>query len=319
MLKENSKSGFTLIELIMVIAILAIVSTLGVSRYGDMKKKAARRVSIANQQSIGRAVESYLALGGKLNRLDSLVDADSTGSAGFDFSNQGSQGTVGGIYRGPDTLGALSRDLVSESNDGIAPGLAEILCTYTLNKREAAALKDIGLDYVMAHNTFAEGYPMAHYGKGDDGAVPQAADGLDPELSACVTTSVSNGLVCAAINGCTDFGRVIYQDCGQALLPTANWGQSYDENQVKAEIKATGGVLLAFGLGSSSSMIGAANGGLDAAPFSEAIDRKYYRQFILLFRLKASGSGSASLTTAEFAGVLDPEGNSIRKARHLLK
>lgn len=320
MLKASSENGFTLIELIMVIALLAIVSTLGVSRYGDMKAKAARRVSIANQQSIGRAVEAYLAMGGKLNRLDSLTDAGSpSGRKGFHFDEHGSQGSVGGVYRGPDAVGGLSRAVVAEKNDGVSPGLAGALCAYVLDAGEAAALRELGLDYVMAHDTFAEGAPYAHYGKGDDGSVPQAIDGLDPGLSACVATAVTNGLVCAAIDGCVDFGRVIYQDCGQDLLPTKNWGQGYDEEAVKGEIRATGGALLAFGLGSSSSMIGASNGGLDAAPFSEALDRKFYRRFILLIRLKTSGSGAATLTTAEFAGVLDPEGNTIRKARHLLK
>lgn len=171
----------------------------------------------------------------------------------------------------------------------------------------------------MRHDTYAEGYPFQHYGKGDDGTVPQAANGLDPELSACMARAVTNGMVFAAITPKTDFGRVIYQDCGQELLPTKNWGEGYTDSEAEADAKATGGPLIAFGLGSSCSIIGKANAGLEAAPYSEAVAKEYYRQYIVLFRLKSTGSGSASATVAEFAGVLDPEGNTIRKARHLLK
>ena len=57
----RKRDGFTLIELIVVIAILSIISTLAVSRIGALREKAARKVSVANQQAIGRAVETFLA------------------------------------------------------------------------------------------------------------------------------------------------------------------------------------------------------------------------------------------------------------------
>ena len=69
------KKGFTLIELIMVIAILAIISTLAVNRYGNLREKSARTVSLANQSAIGRAVDAFLAANpdGKIDYLDSLL------------------------------------------------------------------------------------------------------------------------------------------------------------------------------------------------------------------------------------------------------
>lgn len=318
-MSTSKHEGFTLIELIVVIAILSIISTLAVSRIGALREKAARKVSVANQQAIGRAVETFLALNdGKLNRLDSLIDAGTSdsGAEGYDFSDQGGVGSVGGLYRGPDDQ---TTETIREKNGGVHDGLAAVLCTYRVSAREAEALRRLGLAYVMRHNTFASGYPFQHYGKGDDGTVPQAADGLDAELSACIAKSVTNGMAFAAVNGKTDLGRAIFQACGQELLPTANWGAGYDDNTVKTEIKATGGPLLAFGLGNSASIIGAAQGGLDVAPYSEVIPAKYYRQYILLFRLRTAGSGSVSSVTAEFAGVLDPQGNTIRAARHALK
>lgn len=317
--QSKHNTGFTLIELIMVIAILAIISTLAINKVGDLRKTSARKVSIANQQNIGRAVEAYIAINpGELNRLDALVDAGSAlgGAAGYDFSADSNVGVVGGLYRGPDDI---TTETIREKNSGLHDGLLGVLCTYRINAKEADALKDFGIKYVMQHNTYANGYPFVNYGKGEDGTVPQAADGLDAALSACVTKAVTNGMLMAAVDGKVDLGRAVFQSCGQDLLPTANWGQGYNEDEVKAEISATGGPLLAFGLGDSASIIGAAQCGLDSAPYSEVLQSKYYRQYILLVRLRKSGAGSVSSVTAEFAGVLDPEGNTIRAARHMLK
>ena len=308
----KAKEGFTLIELIVVIAILSIISTLAVNRIGALREKAARKVSIANQQSIGRAVETFLALNdGKLNRLDALVDVGAHSSdVGYNFGTEN-------LYDGPDN--ATPDQL--EKNAGLDPALLSVLCTYVVTNNEATALQRLGLTYVMQHNTHATGFPSTYDdNRCDDGSVPQAVDGLDAELSACVAKSVKSGMVFAAVNGKTHLGRTIFQACGQELLSTKSWSESYtDDDAVKTEIKATGGPLLAFGLGSNASIIGAAQGGLDAAPYSEVIPAKYYRQYILLFRLRTSGSGSVSSVTAEFAGVLDPQGNTIRAARHALK
>ena len=88
----KAKAGFTLIELVMVIVILAIISSLAVTKFGSMREDSARKVSIANQQALSRAVETYLAVnhGTDLNRLDSLIDEGTPieGTEGFDFCSQ---------------------------------------------------------------------------------------------------------------------------------------------------------------------------------------------------------------------------------------
>ena len=57
------KKAFTLIELLMVIALIAIVSTLAVSKLGGVREVSARKVSLANQKAVERAVEAYLVNG----------------------------------------------------------------------------------------------------------------------------------------------------------------------------------------------------------------------------------------------------------------
>ena len=306
---KNSK-GFTLVELVMVVSIIAILTTLAVQRFGSMQKIAARKVSIANQQAVGRSVEAFIALNGArgLNRLDALVGyGASDASEGFHYGSPESLG----IYCGPTDCGSLPDETVASANKGLSDGLRGVLCVYALSKAEAGALRDIGLEYVMRHETKAQGHSVD---KGDDGAYVSDGCGLDPELSACVATTVTNGLACAAVSGRTEAGRAIYRDCGQDLI-ASDAGENYGEAEVLAEIEATGGPLLAFGVGPSCSLVGAASAGLDAAPYSEALQANCYRQYIVLFRVRTVGG----VATAEFAGVLDPDGNTIRSARRLVR
>lgn len=325
--KGLSRGAFTLVELIVVIAILSIISTLAVSRIGALREKAARKVSVANQQAVGRAVETFLAINdGKLNRLDSLIDAGTgnSGATGYDFSEHGGVGSVGGLYRGPDDQ---TTETVRERNSGIHDDLLAALCTYRVNAHEANALRRIGLAYVMRHLsmesatdvgivTGGDGEKLI---KGDDGALAPVSGRFDSELSACVAKSVTNGMVFAAVNPMVNRGRDIFRACGSDLERTSDADSGYSEATVKAEVAATGGPLLAFGLGDSASIIGASQGGLDSAPYSEVVPAKYYRRYIVLFRLRMAATGSAQGVTVEFAGVLDPQGNTIPAARQALK
>ena len=68
------KKAFTLIELLMVIAIIGIIATLAVTKIGNTRRVSAMKVSVANQAAVERAFESYLTMnGGQVNRLDSLM------------------------------------------------------------------------------------------------------------------------------------------------------------------------------------------------------------------------------------------------------
>lgn len=323
------KKGFTLIELLMVIAIVAIISTLAVSKVGGVKEAAARKVSLANQKAVERAVSSYLAAGGFLNRLDNLIYADCSADAEqggrvtsgerIDFTEQ----TIGEktLYLGPSNLGALDPTFVAEKNEGLHPSLRSLLCLYRLNAAEAEAFSGrLGLKYVVRHYEKAEGYPSFNgYTRGDDGTVPGASDGLDPDYAACITKSMTNGLVVAAISPASHLGRTIYQTLGSEYLSTKNWNESYTESEVRSEVNAKGGLLIAFGLNDLCSIIGNANAGLESVPYSTYVHKKYYSRYILLFRLRKIGSGSIESIVPEFAGVLDCCGNTVRAAQMEIK
>lgn len=323
------KKGFTLIELLMVIAIVAIISTLAVSKVGGVKEAAARKVSLANQKAVERAVSSFLAAGGFLNRLDNLIYADCSADAEqggrvtsgdrIDFREQ----TIGEktLYLGPSDLGTLDPTFVAEKNEGLHPSLRSLLCLYKLNAAEAEAFSGrLGLKYVVRHYEKAEGYPSFNgYTRGDDGTVPGASDGLDPDYAACITKSMTNGLVVAAISPASHLGRTIYQTLGSEYLSTKNWTESYTPDEVRSEVNAKGGLLIAFGLNDLCSIIGNANAGLESVPYSTYVHKKYYSRYILLFRIRKIGAGSIESIVPEFAGVLDCCGNTVRAAQMEIK
>ena len=316
------KRGFTLIELIMVVALIAIVSTLAVTHMGSLRDETARRVSAAGQQAVGRAVEVWLngPGRGRLDRLDSLLTYErargASAGAGFDYGLTNAAGRASSwLYAGVDS----PVDAECEANAGLTPELRGVLVPYGLDAREAAALtRRLGLRFVLHHLAGAHG--PAEGDRGEDGVVLRdvAARRLDPERSALWAQSVTNaagaGCYVAAVTPATTAGRRIYRDCGQDL-PDSDVNGSYDGADAAREAQATGGVLLAFGLGAEASLAGAA-GGLEAVPRSEYPPARHYRNYVLLFRVRRDASGTPE---PAFAGVLDPCGQTIRQARQDLK
>lgn len=315
------KKGFTLIELIMVIAILAIISTLAVNRYGNLREKSARTVSLANQAAIGRAVDAFLAASpdGKINYLDSLVM--DTGSAAVSegsepgFQKNGQMGPY--AYKGAGVNNGI--DYSVDVNAGLTPRLygrpagGSVFLPYSLSQDEVTRLANRDFKFVMRHVNFTSTIPT----HGDDLARISTNETtvLDPHLSACVARAVTNGMIVCAINPLSKNGRDIYRDCGQKLLDLDSVvdadGNATDKDAAIEQVKATGGALLAFGLGVDSTIIGNGLAGLESVPLATYPAKKFYRQYILLFHVDTSTPAGR----LDFRGVIDPCGFSIRQAR----
>lgn len=318
------KRGFTLIELLVVIALIAIVSTIAVMKVGNVRETSARKVSLASQIQVGRAVDAYMTINnGGVNRLDSLID-DEVGLGGgngfFDINGTTMSRSGAGFYLGPDDQGFPLSETLADKNSGLTPNLVNnVFLPYSLSKAEVYALGNRGFRIVMRHSTYANTSPRTAYGdKGDDGAflTDDASVGLDPVRSACIPRALTNGMVVAAISPFTPAGRAIYRDCGIELLATHETAAEYraSSSEVLTELAAKGGALLAFGLGAESTLVGDMRGGLDVEPYATYPNKKFYNRFILLFRV----STATNAGLVEFAGVIDPCGNTVRAAREAI-
>ena len=181
----KAQKGFTLIELIIVIAILAFVSVVGIHNYGNIKEIQAKKVNLANIKRVYHSLATYdtvckeMGTSEHFKGFDSLIDVTSggkwTGSPGscdlgtwsetscdarqvysgafgiYDGSWKALMATYNAQGAGSGTVPGLAD--AQEANKGMREtGLYKSLCVYYLTETEVDALKKAGVSTYYLHN-----------------------------------------------------------------------------------------------------------------------------------------------------------------------
>lgn len=338
-MKKLQKRGFTLIELVLVVGIVAILSVIAIGKFADVRKDAARKANVANIKNITRTINTKLAmLDGEMARglfayAEALIDVDGqsapTGTAGqYVWKStwyDGNGGVIPGIYCGIKSTAVVeNRDGVSsgtvanladahESNVGLEKFEGKLGIHYLVDK-EVEALRDAGLSIVSYHNysnaqarnlNWNSSVWNTKHGLHSTGGGP----GHRPDLSACYPVILSTNSAVAVLNPvlCAS----VYRDLGLSFASTNNVEGLSDTTPESYFSKGICTRLVAVGLGRDCE----ANTSLfENAPRCMTLDKKHYRNYILLFEL-TSGQGNAGYT-ARFVGVVDPAGNTAKQAQY---
>ena len=314
-----SRAGFTLVELLMVVAIIAVIATLAVQKLSGIQTGSKARINQANVVRIAGALETHVLANPGNVRFDKL---DALTRYGAPKGTPGDTSALGDV----DALMVYTNELV---NTGLARELRDaslcnpysisvpLLGTYYLQDSEVEVLRrDLGMRHVM------RGTDGGRFTVGDDNAwVSASAD--DPDACASISTALTNGLAVAVVNpaftnGDVPVGPAVYKACGSDVFFTmagrtvslSVGGVACADNEAAFNaLRAGDGILLAFGLGENCALVGSNLGGLDTAPLSPAMNAGEYRRYLVLVRVKYAKNGSSyTATSAEFAGVLDPRG-----------
>lgn len=323
---RTTRRGFTLIELLMVVAIVAVIAMLAVNKYGDLGKKARRGINAANLTRIASSIETYLAACAtddstpSFDKLDSLTlfDNHAAGTKG-DTSKLASVDSLL-LYTNQVGNVGLSTTLFGSTNPW-TNNREMLLGTYYLTDSDVTVLRDdLGIRFTM------EGTDGVMNRQGDDGAWAQG-DISNPLKCCSVATTNYGGRAVAIVNpgatsGRTPVGPNIYKHVGEDVAYTytgkilVGGVECADNKEAFEKLMVGDGILMAFGLGDNSTLVGNALAGFDSAPVSPVMDKIEYRNYIVLVRVKyTAGRNSFTAQSAEYAGVMDPNGNVLSQLR----
>lgn len=323
-MNKHAGRGFTLVELLMVVAIIGIISMLAIPKLAGLKTETKERMNLANLERISSGIEAYVAAHAdkdqvNFNKLDSLTV----------YSNHlaGTPGDTGRLGRKDNLLFytnqvgnvGLSTVLFGNANP-YTSNTESTLGEYCLSESDVEVLyRDLGIRFLY------EGTDGVMQRVGDDNAWAQG-DIADPDRCSSVCVSNYVGRPVAVVNPAATLNRepigsVIYKAMGEDVAYTYTGKVMVDGKEMadnEAAFKALmvgGGILMAFGLGENCALVGNSEAGFDSAPVSPIMREDEYRRYLVLVRVKYAGGRSYTAKSAEFAGVMDPRGHVISALR----
>ena len=294
---RNRKSGFTLVEMLVVVTLIAIVATIGISLLGGASKDAAESVNIANIRQLTNNLGAYQQLHGGLlpDKLDSLMSSNSV-TRGLTYTTVTTGVAIAdspalAFYIGLDTDNDGVMDNSTGTSKGIDPAAwrdsFRTLTAYQLTGSDITNLASIGI------TTVYDVKPALNLFHGDIEYTARTLKAGDPV--AIVDPYTTGG------------GRHIYHDFGisdaeeTSIYPSTAAGR----NALFAKQR-----YLVFGVGPNTTMLGDRKAGIQDAPKSSVPKPGYYNRYLLVVKMPMGANDQ----TIDMAGVLDPQGKNSRKA-----
>ncbi|MCX7806522.1 MAG: type II secretion system GspH family protein [Planctomycetota bacterium] len=318
--------GFTLVELLVVVAIIGIVASAAVALYNGAVRDSAEAVSIATQKELVNTFHSYMQLHGGLlpDGFDSLCRDIATRPYTGSWTNVGTSTSPiyvaddpkDILYVGHDVLnnetGASGYDNLADPtakskglDDWSFKGVFRMLTVGQLTASDVSTLNKMGITYVWDASVTSD---MFH--GWEINYVKRVLKAGDPVVMIDPRTART--------------GIATYQDFGVDLSDTATYPRATaqggtadypiypndldDNGRAKAFQKQR---FFVFGIGANCRIIGDRKGGLADKPTSGIVPEGYYNKYMLVIKMP---SGPMDMSPA-VAGVLDPRGATPRNAR----
>jgi prepilin-type N-terminal cleavage/methylation domain-containing protein len=316
---KKKQGGFTLLELLVVVAILAVLGGLAIGSYGDKTTQAARGGATNTIAAVDAMVRSYQATAKVLpNDLDTLVCANPT-DTDMTLANTSDYGGVSDL---PNVGGGIGAKLKSKISRVVLPDDSFVALSNAgitrLRYGLAASCADSGntggAQAARADADFGAGLNAAspvNYPTGNLSAVDIPNRGFDFPQSA--TGNRGRGFVVSHTNNAN---AVTGNDVVvQAWKPGA---LGVDNRKVGAQPTD---VLAVFGLGNNASMFTDASGNRvgASAPFYGDVGKDKYGRYTLLvkigtdadFDLTNGFTALSNTSKASFITVLDARGDFL--------
>lgn len=319
---KRKSSGFTLLELLVVISIIAVLGGLAIGAFGDKTAKAAKSSATNSLASLDSAVRGFQATAGMLpGNLDTMVCAEPAALAlatavdyGGDSDLPGVGGGIGDKLEGKlDVLGlkdtmvnALTASGISTLRYGLVAGADSSCDTVAGTAIPAPAAA-----------------PDANFGGGFNVISPTAY----PNGSLAEAEIPNRGFDFPVAGG-TNRGRGFEARIGTGTTYTANvpvqvWRRGGNgANNIKVG-GAANDVLVALGIGNNSTILtDSANSALASAAYYADVGRDKYGRYLMLVKVGTTATGIANavqadidagtgLSKAKFIAMVDPRGDFL--------
>ena len=313
---RTTRRRFTLVELLIVIALIAVVSGMVVGLFGSAVDKSAATASMATQKQLVNQLNSYQQLHGNTlpDDFDSLIADDVTaatydtlgtysviGEGTFDLNVAGDT-TL--FFRQAVTPGATTDDQYINRGvhlDGYT-GADRTLTVKELTSDDVRVLANLGITTL-----FDLREADLFYGE------PRTTERV-----------IAVGGPIAIVDPTTLAGQRLYRDFGIDLSDTVAYPRNGADDASTAwddtlELNAAGRlaalqaqIFYVLGVGTNSKLVGDQLAGVQEAPTSGVVSQGFYNYFSLVIKKGAATRGDRN---PGIAGVLDPRGRGASAAR----